>query len=968
MYRKVSVVLLSLLILPALLFAGTNGKISGKVVDRETKEPLPGANILVDGTTLGASTDLNGDYVILNVPVGGYTVKCTFIGYRTVTVSNVRVSVDLTTELNFDMPTEAVEIGEVSIVAERPLVNKNATNEVHIRTAEEIQNLPVRGYAAVAGLQAGVVQQGGNLFIRGGRREEVTFYVDGVYQNNPFDSNRSGDLSSNAIEEVQVQNGGFNAEYGFANSGLIHTTTKTGGTAYNFTGEYITDEFLSETEENLGAFSYGYNIYNLTASGPVPNTNNRVKFFLVGERQFLRDRLASAGGHPALVNGVPTLVQGPLPSNSLGRWNWNGNFLIDVKPLQFKIGGNSTRDNRRDFYFGVANSNANALFNSARQPKRLESTDSYYIKATHSLGTRSFYTATASYFRNEFEYGDYVWFDDLESYGDPAKNPQLRGPGLNPSTDDFEARFSKAGSVRDFYQHNKSTFLGLKGDLTHQAGKTHQFQAGFEYRYNTVRNYQIAPMGIAQTRAANPTLSDIDVYTTAFANNIGYDVLGKTEVNSGRDAARHPKLGAAYLQDKIELQDLVVNIGVRWDYFDPATPQFRDPELIVFDQKGQIANQVYLDASGRYASGTPTAQDQTGVQQLVDGKTYSNLNPRLGVSFPVTDRTVFHAQYGKFTQQPQLNQLFISYIVFANNLQSGNFTQSGNPALQPVKTTSYEVGFRQQIGDNASLDITAYYKEIRDLVQQRNIFAEPVPYAAFVNGDFGTVKGLTATFDLRRTNRVAATASYTLQFAGGTGSAGAEASNINWLGNPPTYPSFVSPLDFDQRHTLALNLDFRTNKGEGPMFLNGRPLGQVGLNLLLTLGSGFPYTPGQRRSSIFQTGPAAVTRPQAAINSAYTPFTYQLDGKLDKSFAIAGVNFNVYLWALNILGAENVTGVYDQTGEADNDGFLTTPEGIAFANSGSAANAAAYYAARVATPFNFGIPRQYRLGLRFDFR
>ncbi|MGH7450725.1 MAG: carboxypeptidase-like regulatory domain-containing protein, partial [bacterium] len=168
MYRKVSVVLLSLLILPALLFAGTTGKISGKVVDRETKEPLPGANIILDGTTLGASTDLNGDYVILNVPVAGYTVKCTFIGYRTVTVSNVRVSVDLTTELNFAMPTEAVEIGEVSIVAERPLVNKNATNEIHITSAEQIQNLPVRGYANVAALNGGVVNVGGTLFVRGG--------------------------------------------------------------------------------------------------------------------------------------------------------------------------------------------------------------------------------------------------------------------------------------------------------------------------------------------------------------------------------------------------------------------------------------------------------------------------------------------------------------------------------------------------------------------------------------------------------------------------------------------------------------------------------------------------------------------------------------------------------------------------------------------------------------------------------
>ncbi len=938
MYRKVCAHLLGLFILPALLLAGTSGKIKGKVTDRENGGALPGANIIVEGTSLGAAADLDGEFVILNVPVGGYTLKGSFIGYRTVTISNVRVNVDLTTEVDFPMPSEAVELSAVEVVAERPLVNKNATNEVHIKSAEEIQNLPVRGYANIAGLSAGVVQQNGTLYIRGGRAEEVTYYVDGVYQNNPYNSARSGDLSNNSIEEVQVQNGGFNAEYGFANSGLIHTTTKTGGAGLKISGEAITDEFLDKKQKRLGAFSYGFNLYNLSASGPLPYTD-RMKFYLAAEQQFLRDNTPSSGMHPALVNGRPTAIEGPLPNNQLLRWNWNGNLTVDLRPIQLKIGGNSTRDKQR-FYTQLY-----SLFNLDRNPKQITQTDSYYIKATHTMGARTYYAATLSYFRNEFELGDNVWFDNLEAYGDPARNPQLLAIGVNPSTDDLEARFSKPGSIFDFYQHNKSTYLGVKADITHQAGRAHELQAGFEYRYNTIRNYQMTtPMSLAASRAADPNLSDLDVYTSAFADNIGYDVFGKKEVNSGPDAARHPKLAAFYIQDKLELtNELVVNLGLRFDYFDPASPKFQDPLNIRFLPNGQ------LDPA-----------------QLVDGKAYRNLNPRLGLSFPVTDKTVFHAQYGKFTQQPQLNNLFTSYVVFANNLQSGNFTQSGNPALEPVKTTSYEIGFRQQIGDNASLDLTAFYKEIRDLVQQRNYYAQPAPYAVFVNGDFGTVKGLSFTFNLRRVRHVAATASYTLQYAGGTGSNGAEAQNINWLGNPPVYPTFVSPLDFDQRHTLNMNIDFRTDRGEGPRLLGGHPFGSVGLNLLFTLGSGFPYTPGHQRSAIFSSGPSAVARPQAAINSAYTPFTYTIDARLDKSFRLAGVDLNVYLWALNLLGAENVTAVYDQTGEPDNDGFLRTTEGQAYASR--SALAADYYAAQLNNPINLGAPRQYRLGLRFDFR
>jgi outer membrane receptor protein involved in Fe transport len=958
MYRKAFAVLLGLLILPALLLAGTTGKIKGKVVDRENGEALPGANVTVEGTSLGAAADLNGEFVILNVPVGGYTLKSSFIGYRTVTISNIRVNVDLTTEVNFAMPSEAVELSAVEVVAERPLVNKNATNEVHIKSAEEIQNLPVRGYANVAGLSAGVVQQGGNLFVRGGRMEEVTFYVDGVYQNNPFNSGRSGDLSNNSIEEVQVQNGGFNAEYGFANSGLIHTTTKTGGSAITFSGEVITDEFLSKEEKNIGAFSYGFNLYSLAASGPVPGTD-KVKFYLAGEQQFLRDRTPTSGAYPALVKGVPTSVEGPKPNNQLRRWNWNGNFTLDLRPLQFKIGGNSTRDNRRNYI------HAFSMFNSDRNSKRIEDTDSYYVKATHTLSSKTFYTAIASYFRNEFEVGDNVWFDDFESYGKTSLNPQLPRAGVNPSISDLEARFSKAGSVFNQYNHNKSTYLGFKADITHQAGRIHELQGGFEYRYNTVRDYFLSPMLLASARTSDPNVSDLDAYTVSNLDNIGYDIYGN-EVDSGPNAARHPKLAAFYVQDKLEYKDLVLNIGLRYDYFDPATPVFRDPLRIVFDRTGQIADRVYLDSRGVYSQGDPTTQDRTGTPQLIEGKTYDNLNPRLGMSFPVTDKTVFHAQYGKFTQQPQLNNLFISNISFAYNLQSGNFTQSGNPALAPVKTTSYEIGFRQQIGDNASLDITAFYKELRDLVQQRNFYADPAPYAVFTNGDFGTVKGLSFTFDLRRVRHVAATASYTLQYAGGTGSNGAEASNINWLGNPPVYPTFVAPLDFDQRHTLALNLDFRTNQGEGPKFLGGSPLGGVGLNLLFTMGSGFPYTPGQPRSSIFATGPTAVTQPQAAINSSYTPFTYQLDAKLDKSFTVAGVKLNAYLWALNLLDSDNVTGIYDQTGEPDDDGYLRTTEGQS--RAAQTATFDDFYSARVNNPANFDIPRQYRLGLRFDWQ
>jgi outer membrane receptor protein involved in Fe transport len=334
----------------------------------------------------------------------------------------------------------------------------------------------------------------------------------------------------------------------------------------------------------------------------------------------------------------------------------------------------------------------------------------------------------------------------------------------------------------------------------------------------------------------------------------------------------------------------------------------------------------------------------------------------LGISFPVSDRTVFHGQYGKFLQTPELNRLYVSTIQYAWNLQSGNFFTNENPNLAPVRTTAYEVGFRHQLGDNAALDMTAYYKEIRDYVRLRNLdFAQPVPYALYTNEDYGTVKGASFTFTLRRTNRFAGTANYTLQYAAGTGSDANTFFNIAWQqGRDPT---FVAPLDFDQRHTGSVNVDFRTNKEDGPAFLGGKPLGNVGLNLLFTFGSGLSYTPVRVQTEVF--GGTAGYYPIGQVGSATGPWTSQLDLKLDKTFAISSVNFTAYLWAINVLNSLNASWVFPETGEADNDGYLDTVAGQNFVNQWGA-NGVALYEFLLRNPFMVGPPRQLRFGLQFN--
>ncbi len=841
---------------------------------------------------------------------------------------------------------------------QRRTVERIIVDTLQVKSAAEIQNLPVRGYVDVARLNAGVVTRFGNLFIRGGRFEETGYYVDGVGQNNYYDFSRADDLISNSLAEVRLQTGSFNAEYGFANSGLIQALTKTGGSDYALSGEMITDGFLSEKEKNLGAFSYGYNLYNFALSGPLPMTD-KVKFYLAAERQFLRDQSPTSGRHPELAHQSPQRVEGPLPDNSLGRWNWNGNLVAALPPLQLQLGGHSTRDEGRVYLQEFA------MFNAGRMPRLEEQTDSYFLKATHTLGTKTFYIVSASCFRHEFEFGDNVWFDNLEAYGDISRNPQLRAPGLNPAVSDLEARFAKAGAVFNFYQHDKFTVWNLQAALNQKVGSAHHLRAGVDYRYNTIRAYSITPFNIAQNRAANPTLSDEEVYKGS-AQNLGYDIFGKNTLAAGLNGAKHPVLAATYLQNRIEVQNAVLSLGLRWDYFDSATPKFRDPLLIVFNEKGLLADRAYLDFRGEYSSGLPTPQDQTGVPQFITAKTHRHLSPRLRLALAVTDHTVLHAQYGKFIQPPEFNLLLTNYGFFATYLQSGFFTVAGNAELAPIKTSAFEIGLRQKLNDFANFNLTAFYKENRDLITLRAIYGTRFVYATYSNEDESTAKGISATVSWRLRQSISTNVAYTLQSVSGT-SVG-NASNILLLGNPPVFPAIAAALDYDQRHTLTLNADFRAGKDEGPQWLDAHFLGEVGLNLLFTYGSGFPYTPTHLRSAVFATGPNAVGRPTSEISSARTPSTYYLDAKLDKSFSLSGMRWNVYLWAINILGTRNVTNVYDQTGEPDTDGWLESPEGMAFAAQDPTGNAVAFYRARVSDPFNFGVPRQLRLGLRFEVK
>jgi hypothetical protein len=260
------------------------------------------------------------------------------------------------------------------------------------------------------------------------------------------------------------------------------------------------------------------------------------------------------------------------------------------------------------------------------------------------------------------------------------------------------------------------------------------------------------------------------------------------------------------------------------------------------------------------------------------------------------------------------------------------------------------------------------------VVLKNRVLAKPGSYAQYQNGDYGNVKGLSLTYKLRRSERISGTLSYTLQYATGTGSTADGNFYVTWIGQE-YYPVFVSPLDFDQRHTLSANFDFKTYPNDGPVVFGSLVFGNMWLNLLVSAGSGFPYTPKRVGDTVFQAR-FSTAYPVAAINSAYTDWTQNFSLRLDKRLVVGGVDLNFYVVVRNLLDTKQpfnrknerqsyTSGIYEATGRPDDNGWLNTVEGQRWIQSNYGLRAEQMYGSYINSPINWQSPRQIQLGLRF---
>ena len=973
-----------LLLIPVLINAATSGKIKGIVVDATTQEPLIGANVIIMGTSFGAATDVNGEYSISNLEADTYVVRASFIGYQAITISNVRVSSDLTTELKFELPSQDISVAEVSIVAQRPLVNKSNTNAIRVTTSDDIEALPVRGMANIIGLSAGVVLKDNTVFIRGGRLDEVGYYLEGISVRNPVTGGSGVTVAQDAVEEVQVQAGGYTAEYGGANAGIIRQQLKTGSRSLKASVEYITDNITFKSKDNafdgekrLGAYWFGYNEIIGSLSGPV--LSEKVRFFGLIDYNYQRD--ANPQPYPGINLGYLrdnvtgdsiNLVYpaGPIYGNSLNAYTYTGTITADLMPVQLRFAG--TLSNNTTHVPFSTHRNAGNIANILNT-NRIEQLDaingSGSFKLTHVLSDKMFYEANFGYYYQGLKRFDPLLKDNFLSYGDSVANAAVGATfasrwGRPDRIDIYNFSFNGPGDVLAGYQKFKRESMTFNFSLSWLPNKEHALKIGGEYQRYALRNYSWnneRVFSLAQLLANPGGRTAEQIIASQGPNNYGYDEFGNETSDGGFFGPKHPVFASAYIQDKIDLNDIIVNFGLRFDYIDSDNYELINPALpdLTFD----------------FNSG---AIKEDG---LVKVPTFSAISPRIGISFPVTDRTMFHAQYGKFVQQTRLADIYQGLYATSNVLRGGLFINL--PVgfnLRPTRTTQYEIGFTQQLGDFASFDITGYYKDVKDQVvfdlQQVDKTSQFKSYNIYRNGDFATTKGLELSFNMRRTKRLAINASMSFQDAEGTGSF--PNSNRGIVGAPLDgvtifRPQYISPLDFNNALRGNLNIDYHFGIEDGPSWLQ-----EAGASLLITFSSGHPFTLGIGGEDL--EGDSRDRQPIEALNSSSTPSTFQADLRIDKTFQLFDkLRLNVYVFVINLFDAKNIENVFLRTGSTSDDGYISDPN-----LSGELVNQPGYVdlyrainidyyerwqnaPALFTVPYFYGPPRQIRLGIKLEY-
>lgn len=1011
MLKRILFLLFAALFVSTSLFAATTGKLAGKVTD-DKGEPVPFANVILEGKEIGTQTDAKGTYVIINIPPGSYDIVCMRTGFQSQKITGVTINLDLTTIQNFILSKDIVQIEGFTITeAAIEMVQPSKTGSGRTITTRDMEDVAVNDLQGVIAIQAGVTSTNGELHIRGGRSNEVAYTVDGMSVSDPVDGGAALTVDMDAVEITDVKTGGFTAEYGNAQSGIVNIVTKSGSEIYTGKIELISDHLIPDS------YHSNNDEIKFALGGPVlgplfPSLRKKFTFFMNAAGSWSDSRYWEHYKNDPVEElkyltidffepNDPFASREDVLGFDVGNRNYNDyNANLKVK-YDFSPSSNITFAVRGDK--GVYDPFAWGWKYALEYYQHLESMQQQYVSTyDHTFNSRTNLKIKASYYTKEITRGprgidlddfftineaNFDEFDDNPLYNctgidylTTEDRPGLIGDeSIYPWTimsDGMEKpaiSFVRPGSIYGFFQDDENSILNIRSDFEYQLNEIHGFKTGFEFIKHYIQKNQVFnPWNVDGTRyqdylnGVTPKywfydfdgLSDdlLDQYIQDYGMTLRpnsstiyyvgnepddpdeilaeYFTLNTYELQDYYDATifasgqtdgyeSNPLQAAFYLQDKMEWEGMIVNAGLRFDFW-----YLGEKYKIV--RNGGVESWEEFDKDKRFKM---------------------MISPRLGVSHPISETAVLHFAYNYQNQLPQMQFIFTTYTQ-EDAITSNVPVTVGNPELEPQITVTYEVGLQKQLSENYVANIQAYYKNIYNYVSLKEVQSEVddnVNWFEYTSEDYGSARGIDFNLEKRLSSFIMGSASYSLAWAFGNNSENVVTS--------PTTDLREFPLDWDMRHNFTINLTFRVQRGEDfyipftdfsmPNFLTD----DFSANFFYNIASGTPYTPATEDGTAMDT------------NSKRKPFVDKASLRIGKRISI---NDNTYLRAYfnidNLFNKRNVNNVYPITGSPYYNGIDPEP-----GSEYTAMEVQYIHDLFTKNPGNVSQGRTYTFGVSFNF-
>ena len=882
-----------------LLTAGQTGKIAGRVTDSGSGEPLVGCNVLISGTSSGAATDANGEYFIINLTPGSYVVEFSMIGYASYTSEGVNVNIDVTTPVDAALTTEAVELAGVSVTAERPAIEKTLTSSKQIVSGDMMAAMAVTDVNDVIKTLPGVTEFSGELHIRGGRSGEEMYLVDGASVTNAVMGGQAIPVNPSMVGELQLITGTFNAEYGQAMSGLFNTVLRVPTPGFHASLGFRTSLHQGHFTADKGDFQ-GKNVYAeaeilsvVDATGNYTTAVEGTDYTKggYGESKTIMDFSAGFGADPFGAyfslrtlddpGRLPGLAKDLMSMQAKVNYQLGGNLKLSAETMI--ISRNSFYDPTYDAERMDAGMDVWQWVMALDQyPRTEENTTQFGITANYVMSPSTNINVRLDMMMRTQEDGakssdgKFVDFVDNKQVTANSMYNGAEGPN-HTKVMEHGAAANAWYSLENVYGHyfkSEETTTTIGVHATNQYNNRHLLKAGFDYRMFNIDR------------------SGHDVW---YGRTLGFtEENPRLQQNSFGDAK--PTEIAAYVQDQMEFNDMILNLGLRFDGFNAGS------------DKGYWAT----DTDDMAADPTLNPFDPSK-RKATEMKT--QISPRLGVSFPLGDDMAFRYSYGSFFERPFLYRLLNNHMAqMDGGTESGFFIYLGNANLDPKKTSKYEMGLQYSVSDNLKLDVAGYYKDISNLAASQEVYAVPYQddgtghdneagwgtddtfeaahYSFMVSDHYGNIRGLEMSLSQAGQSGLTGRASYTYSIARGTASEARNAGNgslTQETGNVAADIMTMTTLNWHRPHMLNGFVDYHMNMGG--------MIEKAGLNMTFNIQSGLPVS---ARSGVGSTN-----------LSERAPTTTDVNLKLDATLALGSVNPTVYLLVENALNIQNVVYIAD---------------------------------------------------------